>query len=110
MWTQLPHVSAKTAAYRLLRSLAGLFEVLICFDDLPAAFDPDFDVRAPGILPIRGSPASTSSHARSAADSKSGASTGRTCQPVTCLPSTLMDRIFGNSRRKLWWCSWVVAS
>src|SRR5690349_17326889 len=21
-----------------------------------------------------------------------------------------MDRMFGNSRRKLWWCSWVVAS
>jgi hypothetical protein len=69
--------------------LACFFEVLTCFDDLPAAFDPDFDVRAPGILPIRGPPASTSSHARSAADSKSGASTGKTCQPVTRLPNTL---------------------
>jgi hypothetical protein len=49
--------------------LPCLFEVLICFDDLPAAFDPDFEIRAPGILPIRASPASTSSHARSAADS-----------------------------------------
>ena len=44
------------------------FEVLICFGDLPAAFDPEFDVRAPGTLPIRGSPASTTSHFRSAAD------------------------------------------
>jgi hypothetical protein len=68
--------------------LPSFFEVLICFDDLPTAFDPDFAVRAPGILPIRGSPASTSSHARSAADSKSGASTGKTCQPVTLLPNT----------------------
>src|ERR1035441_10457678 len=68
--------------------LACFFELLIGFGDLPSALDRGFDVRAPGILPIRASPASTSSHARSAADSKSGASTGRTCQPVTCLPNT----------------------
>jgi hypothetical protein len=68
--------------------LPCFFEVLIRFGDLPAAFDPDFEVRAPGILPIRGSSASTSSHARSAADSKSGASTGNTCQPVTRLSNT----------------------
>jgi len=55
--------------------LACFFEVLICFDDLAVAFDPDFEDRAPGMLPIRGSLASTSSHARSVADSKSGAST-----------------------------------
>jgi hypothetical protein len=86
--------SLRISVSHVLRTLSKLivlpcyFEVLICFDDLPAAFDPDFDVRAPGILPIRGSPASTSSHARSAADSKSGASTGKTCQPVTRLPNT----------------------
>ena len=65
----------------------------------------DFEVRALGTLPIRGSPASTSSHARCADDSKSGASTGRTCQPVTGFPNTSIERMFGNSRRKLWWWS-----
>jgi hypothetical protein len=68
--------------------LACFFELLICFGDLSSGLDLEFDVRAPGILPIRASPASTNSHARSTADSKSGASTGKTCQPVTCLPNT----------------------
>ena len=44
--------------------------------------------RAPGSLPIRGSLARIRLQARSAASSKSGASTGRTCQPVTFFPST----------------------
>jgi hypothetical protein len=42
----------------------------------------------PGTLPIRGSMATMSSQARSAASSKSGASAGRTCQPVTSFPNT----------------------
>jgi len=45
--------------------------------------------RAPGTLPIRRSPATTSSQARSAAFSKSGASAGRTCQPVIFFPSPI---------------------
>lgn len=47
--------------------------------------DPD---STRGTLPIRGSPARINSQARSAADSKSGASAGSTCQPVTGFPST----------------------
>src|ERR1017187_2526713 len=77
----------------ILRTLSKLivlcfFEVLICFDDLPSALDRGFDVRAPGILPIRASPASTSSHARSAADSKEGPSPGQPNHPVARLPKT----------------------
>ena len=63
-----------------------------------------------GTLPMRGSPAAINSHARKAASSKSGASAGRTCQPVTSLPSTPIERIFGNSPRRLSWWSTVVAS
>src|ERR1022692_4793620 len=57
--------------------------------DFAAFWAPDPAARrAPGTLPIRGSPAAISSQARSAASSKSGASAGRTCQPVTFLPNT----------------------
>ena len=78
-------------------------------DDGAKVLGPDVR-RAPGTLPIRGSLATMSSQARSAVTSKSGASAGRTCQPVTLFPSTRMDRMFGNSRRRLSWCSAVVAS
>src|SRR5690348_9467321 len=63
-----------------------------------------------GTLPILGSPATTSSHARMADSSKSGASIGRTCQLLTGSPSNSMDRMLGKSSRRLSWCSWVVAS
>ena len=66
--------------------------------------------RAPGTFPIRASPAMTSSQARIAACSKSSASAGRTCQPVTFFPKTRIERMLGKSRRRLWWCSSVVAS
>src|SRR5215469_7391122 len=56
---------------------------------------------APGIFPIRGSRARMKSQARRVASSKSGASAGRICQPVTSLPSTEMERICGKSRRRL---------
>ena len=63
-----------------------------------------------GILPMRGSPPITSSQARMAASSKSGAFAGSTCQPVTSLPSTSIERMFGKSRFNDAWCSTVVAS
>jgi hypothetical protein len=63
-----------------------------------------------GTFPIRGSPARISSQARNAASSKSAASAGSTCQPVTFFLNNRIDRMFGNSRRKLSWCSCVVAS
>ena len=44
--------------------------------------------RVDGTLPIRGSRASTNSHARIAASSKSLASAGSTCQLVTVVPNT----------------------
>ncbi len=62
-----------------------------------------------GSLPMRGSPAATSSQARMAAVSKSGELIGSSCQPVTAVPKTDMERMFGNSRRRLSWCSAVVA-
>jgi hypothetical protein len=43
--------------------------------------------RRSGILPIRASPARISSHTRSAASSKSGASAGRICQFVVPFPN-----------------------
>jgi hypothetical protein len=46
-----------------------------------------------GTLPVRGSLATIDSQARNAASSKSGASTGSTCQPVTFFPSTPIDRM-----------------
>src|ERR1700722_4165417 len=82
------------------------------FAEVPAAFG-DFNngdafraaafelFRILGILPIRGSPARTRSQAWRADSSKSGASTGRTCHPVTFFPKSWMDRILGNSRRRL---------
>lgn len=57
--------------------------------------------RAAGTLPIRGSAARISSQARRAASSKSGALAGRTCQPVTFLPSRRMERMLGKSRRRV---------
>ena len=65
---------------------------------------------APGIVPIRRGSRRRRSQARRADSSKSDASAGRTCQPVTAFPNTCMDRMFGNSRRRLSWCSLVVAS
>src|SRR5882762_4771378 len=65
---------------------------------LVAFFRPPF---AFGTFPIRGSLAITSSHARSAASSKSGASAASNCHPVTFFPNNPSDLIFGNSRRKL---------
>jgi hypothetical protein len=59
---------------------------------------------------MRGSAARTSAHARSASSSKSSPSAGRHCQPVTPSPSTGIDRRLGSSRRRLAWCSVVVAS
>jgi hypothetical protein len=95
--------------YNRVRPFAVLFGAL--FEDFLVflAADPD-DRRGAGNLPIRGSMAMMSSQARRAASAKSGASAGRTCQPVTSLPSIRMDRMFGNSRRRLSWCSLVVAS
>jgi hypothetical protein len=43
--------------------------------------------RLSGTLPILGSRATISSHARKASCSKSGASAGRTCQPVVSFPN-----------------------
>src|SRR5208337_5564231 len=78
------------------RPLAALLGVFARFEGFGAFLAPNPEGRrAPGTLPIRGSLATTSSHARSTASSKSGASAGRTCQPVTSFPSTCMDRIFG---------------
>jgi hypothetical protein len=58
------------------------------FRDLTAFWADGFeDRRAPGTLPIRGSLATISSQARIAASSKSAASTGSTCQPVTFVPN-----------------------
>jgi len=54
-----------------------------------------------GILPIRGSLLAIRSQALNADSSKSGASAGRICEPVTFSPNTRMDRIFGKSRRRL---------
>ena len=56
-----------------------------------------------GSLPMRGSPAITSSQACMAASSKSGASAGSTCQPVTSLPRTSIERMLGKSRRSDSW-------
>ena len=59
------------------------------FEDFAAFLAPDAEARrVPGTLPIRGSLARMRSQARRAASSKSGASTGRTCQPVTPFPNT----------------------
>src|ERR1041385_3990704 len=60
-----------------------------------------FTRRDTGTLPILGSPAITNSHARSADSSKSGASAGKTCQPVTFFPNTRIDLMLGKSRPKL---------
>src|ERR1700690_4264783 len=59
------------------------------FGDLAVRLAPDLEARrAPGTFPIRGSPARTSAHARSAASSKSFASPLETCQPVPFFPNT----------------------
>ena len=63
-----------------------------------------------GTLPIRGSLERISSQARIADSSKSGASARRICQSVIGLSNTPIERIFGNSRNRLSWCSMVVAS
>jgi len=71
------------------RALAELFNTFDRFKDFDNFSVFDFEARrAPGILPIRGSWARTSSQARSAAASKSGASAGRTCHPVTDFRNT----------------------
>jgi len=54
-----------------------------------------------GTFPILGSPRMTNSQARMAASSKSGSDAGSTCQPVTSLSNNAMERIIGNSRRRL---------
>lgn len=74
----------------IYHNVAPLFAALLVvgFDDFAAFFAADLEARrVPGTLPIRGSLATTSSQACSAASSKSGASNGRTCQPVTFFPS-----------------------
>jgi hypothetical protein len=71
------------------RLLAEPFDAFDFFKGSAVFFDFDLEARrTPGTLPIRGSPTRTSSQARSAAASKSGASAGRTCQPVTGFPNT----------------------
>jgi hypothetical protein len=58
------------------------------FADIAAVLFADREARRdPGTLPMRESPATINSQARSAASSKSGASAGRTCQPVTFFPN-----------------------
>jgi hypothetical protein len=70
-----------------------------------------FEIRFdPGIFPILGSPAKTNSQARWASSSKCSSVCGRSCQPVTPLPSTCIERMLGKSRRKLSWYALVVAS
>ena len=73
----------------LARPFAVLLGALVRFEGFADFLAPDTEARRiPGTLPIQGSLATMSSQARSAASSKSGASTGRTCQPVTAFPST----------------------
>src|SRR5271157_495037 len=73
----------------LARPFAALLGAFACAWDLGAFLALDLEARrVPGTLPIRGSMATMSSQARSAASSKSGASAGRTCQPVTSFPNT----------------------
>jgi hypothetical protein len=63
-----------------------------------------------GTLPMRGSRARISSQACRHADSKSGESAGRSCQPGGPLPGMDMERRFGKSRRSDAWWSFVVIS
>ena len=99
------------ARHSILRAFACLLGAFACFEDFVAFLIADFDARRfPGTFPILGSPARTRSQACSAASSKSCASAGRTCQPVTFFPNTWMDRMLGNSRRRLRCWSSVVAS
>src|SRR6266536_1086086 len=74
------------------RDLARAFAALLAFsrfENVAAFLAPaPLARRAPGTFPILGSPARTSSQARRAACSKSGASAGSTCQPVTFFPNT----------------------
>ena len=73
----------------LTRPFAALLGAFACAWDLGAFLALDLEARrAPGTLPIRGSREITSSQARSAASSKSGASAGSTCQPVTSFLNT----------------------
>src|ERR1700730_9060359 len=70
----------------------------------PAAFLLGF-----GTLPILGSPARTSAQAKSTLFSKSSASTGSTCHPLSPTPNTVIERRFGSSCRSETGCSFVVA-
>lgn len=54
-----------------------------------------------GILPMRGSPSITNSQARTAACSKSLQSEGSTCHAVSFFPNRPIERMLGNSRRRL---------
>ena len=77
------------ARHSILRAFAGLLGAFACFEDFVAFLVADLDARRfPGTFPILGSPARTRSQACSAASSKSCASAGRTCQPVTFFPNT----------------------
>src|SRR6266436_5909340 len=121
-------VSRLFLSHDLARAFAAFLGAFAGFEDFVSFLGADFGTedfeaqdfdarRAPGTFPILGSPARTSSQARNAASSKSCASAGRTCQPVTfffnacllntlfletCFINTWMDRMLGNSRRRLW--------
>src|SRR5215471_15569531 len=88
-WTAGPCCRLASARHDFVRPFAALLSALARFRDFGAIFAPDPEGRRlRGTLPIRGSLAKISSQARSAASSKSGASTGRTCQPVTFFANT----------------------
>jgi Na+-transporting methylmalonyl-CoA/oxaloacetate decarboxylase gamma subunit len=84
------------------RRFAGFALVFAGFALVFAGFALVFALfrRGLGTFPMRTSPARTSAHTRSTLSSKSSASTGRICHPVTPpLASTVIDRRLGSSRR-----------
>src|SRR5580698_6440127 len=94
------------ARHVLVRAFDAFLAAFRGFTDFSALLARGFEVRfVLGTFPMRGSRAAMSSQARNAALSKSCASAGSTCQSVTSRVNTRMDRRFGNSRRKLSWCS-----
>src|SRR5208282_453747 len=79
----------QAAGHDLARAFAAFLGAFAGLKGFTACLVPGPGTRrAPGTFPIRGSLARTSSQARCAASSKSGASEGRTCQPVTFFPNT----------------------